>query len=370
MLTLTLVACLGWLLLLVLPWQPWRTREHLEADRTAPAHLLEEITVLIPARNEAPSIRATLAGVAAQGCFARVILVDDESDDGTAELAATAGVPNLQIVEGAPPPPGASGKLWALAQGFEHVETPLLLLLDADVVLDAGIIPTLARWRRLSDLAAASLMVNLSMSRPWERLLIPAFIYFFKLLYPFALANSRSRYVAAAAGGCILVKREAIEAIGGFRAIEGALIDDCTLARKIKDSGRRVWLGLTRSARSARPYEGLAEIWNMVARTAFTQLRYSFLLLGACTASMVLFFLVPIAGLLAGPAARAAAVSALALMSLSYWPTIRYYRLHPALTVTLPVAGCLYLAMTWTSALRYLRGERSRWKARVYDRAV
>lgn len=371
MLGLTLAALVGWLVVAALPWQPWRTREHLEADPDAPTEALSEITVLVPARNEARNLRATLEGLAAQGRFARVVVIDDQSDDGTGDIARAAGIPNLEVLDGTSPPAGASGKLWALTQGYQSVETPLVLLLDADIVLEPGIIATLARRRALTDLGLASLMVHLSMQRPWEKVLIPAFVYFFKLLYPFALANARSRWVAAAAGGCILTTRRALDDIGGFPALEGALIDDCTLARRIKDSGRRTWVGLTRSARSARPYDDLAEIWNMVARTAFTQLKYSWWLLGACTCLMALYFVVPPIALLAGsPLTRGIAVATLLVAGATYWPTLRYYRLHPGLTATLPMAGCLYLAMTWTSAVRYLRGERSRWKARVYDRTA
>ena len=212
-------------------------------------------------------------------------------------------------------------------------------------------------------------MVELSMRGPWEKLLIPAFIYFFKLLYPFALANSNHRLVAAAAGGCILLKKETLNGIGGFESLQGALIDDCTLARKVKDAGGRTWLGLSRAARSARPYEGLGDIWNMVARTAFTQLHYSWLLLALCVALMSVFFVLPLIGVVAPtpPPNRLLALAALLLITASYLPVNRYYQLHPVWALTLPIAGILYMLMTLTSAYRYARGQRSMWKKRQYS---
>jgi hopene-associated glycosyltransferase HpnB len=208
------------------------------------------------------------------------------------------------------------------------------------------------------------------MQRFWEKLLLPPFVYFFKLLYPFVLANREGGRVAAAAGGCVLVKTARLRKIGGFAALRDALIDDCTLARLVKRSGGRTWIGLTHDARAIRPYRTLAEIWNMVARTAFTQLRYSRLLLMLCTMLLSESFLVPVIGLLATPPATAAlAAVALLAMTLSFLPTVRYYRLAPLWVLTLPVAASLYLAMCWTSAIRYWRGERSRWKGRSYLRA-
>jgi hopene-associated glycosyltransferase HpnB len=203
----------------------------------------------------------------------------------------------------------------------------------------------------------------------WERLLLPAFVYFFRLLYPFRLSNGPSRHVAAAAGGCVLVERRVLEAIGGFAALRGALIDDCTLARLAKDAGFRTWIGLTRSARSRRPAATLRSVWEMVARTAFTQLRYSAVLLLACTLLMLLAFAVPVAGALAGDTTvRLVAAGTLATMCATYLPLLRYYDLGALRAVTLPAAALLFLLMTWSSALRYWRGTRSSWKGRVYTR--
>lgn len=378
---LVAAAVIAWSALVAQPWMPWRMRERLEPAATPGTALTgsaatDDIGVLIPARNEADAIADALAGVAAQGRFAQVILIDDQSTDGTAGIARDAaqrlGLANFEVVDGKAPPSGASGKLWALTQGFSRLKTDRVLLLDADILLAPGMVAALETRQRQGNLGLVSLMAHLSMQRPWERVLVPAFIYFFKLLYPFALANRPGHWMAAAAGGCILTTREALERIGGFESIQGALIDDCTLARRIKRTGFATFVGVTHGARSARPYQGLGEIWNMVARTAFTQLNYSWALLAACTLLMLLYFVVPGLGLAvavfrADAGLAAAALLALALMVLSYAPTLRFYRLPLWRTLTLPLAGALYLAMTLSSAWRYAHGVRSTWKARVYD---
>lgn len=365
-----LAAALIWIAILALPWRPWDTRERVAANTADLARdELSRITALVPARNEAATITDTLSRLAAQGPLARIVLIDDESDDGTGDLARALEIPQLSVLRGQRPPPGWSGKLWALNQGLDQVDTEFVLLLDADIALERGIVATLAAKLVDESRDMVSVMAALSMHTGWEKLLIPAFIYFFKMLYPFALANSDNRLVAAAAGGCILIRTERLRAIGGFAALRDALIDDCTLARTVKNAGGRIWLGLSRDVRAARPYESLSAIWNMVARTAFTQLRYSTPLLALCTFLLLLVFVVPILGLSAeGLATRLVAWAAVAAMVRSYLPVLRYYDLNWTWALSLPVAASMYLAMTWTSALRYWRGERSRWKNRVYDR--
>ena len=369
MLTLTVASLVIWVAILLLPWRPWGTGERLSAlDATRP-QILSDVTVLIPARNESACIEETLLAVATQGNIDRIVLVDDESQDGTGDLARRLGLHNLQVIGGKRPEKGWSGKLWALSQGLDAVTTPYTLLLDADIRLAPGILPALKEKLENDGLDMVSIMATLSMATWWERLLIPPFIYFFKMLYPFALANSRHPLVAAAAGGCILIRTGRLRGIGGFAALKDALIDDCTLARRVKDAGGRTWLGLSRDVAAARPYDSVATIWNMVARTAFTQLRYSSLLLGLCTFGLILVYLVPIGGLLSpDPAVRVCGALALAGMGASYLPVLRYYGLHWLWALSMPVAASLYLAMTWTSALRYYRGERSRWKNRTYER--
>ena len=361
-----------WLCILVLPWQPWRVRERLEPESAGDGAEtgLADVTVLIPARDEAAVVGDTLAALGRQGRGLRVILVDDRSSDGTAEVARLAATESLSldIHGGAPLADGWTGKLWALEQGRRHVETPLVLLLDADITLRPGMVRALLAKREESGAALVSVMAALRMQRGWERLLLPAFIFFFRLLYPFHLANKPSRWVAAAAGGCVLMETAALERIGGFDAIRGALIDDCALARAVKNAGLRTWVGVTSGAVSHRAYPTLDAVWQMVARTAYTQLRYSPALLLLCTLLMALAFWAPVAGLAGSLAAQIAAGTGLVAMAVCYVPTLRYYRLSPAWALALPLIGTLYLAMTWHSALRDWGGRRSVWKGRVYGR--
>ena len=361
-----------WLCILVLPWQPWRVRERLEPEPAGDAAEtgLADVTVLIPARDEATVIGDTLAALGQQGRGLRVILVDDRSGDDTAEVARRAAAESLSldVYSGAPLADGWTGKLWALEQGRRHVETPLTLLLDADITLRPGMVRALLAKKEESGAALVSVMAALRMQRGWERLLLPAFIFFFRLLYPFHLANKPSPWIAAAAGGCVLMETSALDRIGGFDAIRGALIDDCALARAVKNAGLRTWVGVTSGAVSHRAYPTLGAVWQMVARTAYTQLRYSPALLLLCTLLMALAFWAPIAGI-AGPlAAQIAAAAGLVAMWVCYVPTLRYYRLSPAWALALPLIGTLYLAMTWHSALRDWGGRRSVWKGRVYGR--
>ena len=365
----TLLPALGgalvWLVALTAPWRPCSTRERLEAGQRRAD--LGDITVLIPARNEAAVIARCLHALNAQSKELRVVIIDDQSTDGTA--AAVPALPNLRLdlIAGQALPRGWAGKLWALEQGLQRVETPLTLLLDADIVLGPGMLATLRDRLLAQRLDLISVMPWLNMQGFWERLLVPAFVFFFKLLYPFRLANSDSPRFAAAAGGCILLRTDVLRGIGGFAALRDSLIDDCTLARRFKKAGRRIWIGLTRSAWSLRSYRRLSEIWEMVARSAFTQLRYSTALLLACTALMILSFWGPVLGVALGAGvARGLGLSGLLALGACYVPTLRYYRLSPWWALLLPIIATLYLAMTWSSALRYWRGVRSRWKGRTY----
>jgi hopene-associated glycosyltransferase HpnB len=315
-----------WLTILVLPWQPWRTRESLDAAPAPPAEDLRDVSVLIPARNEAELIQSALLGLQAQGRRLKIIIIDDQSRDGTVRAALDTGVENLVVVPGRPLPAGWTGKLWALEQGRREVKTRFTLLIDADIELRPGILPTLRATMERHDLQLLSLMAALNMESFWERLLMPAFIYFFRLLYPFGLANSGFSRVAAAAGGCILLETGVLEEVGGFAALRGQLIDDCALARRVKSRGYRTWIGLTHSVRSHRRYKDLGAIWDMVARTAFTQLRHSALLLAVCTLTMTVCFLGPGAALFFPLAtARALGAIGLAAMILTYLPTLGYY---------------------------------------------
>ena len=332
--------------------------------------------MLIPARDEAAGIARTLASVGRQGRGVKVVLVDDQSTDGTADAARRAAADAvepfaLEVVAGASLPPGWAGKLWALEQGLARVDRPYLLLLDADIELGDGMLAALRAQLERTDAVLVSIMAELHCATFVERLLAPPFVFFFKLLYPFALSNDTRSRVAAAAGGCMLVRTAVLRDIGGFEAIRSALIDDCTLAAALKRRGR-TWLGLSKAVRSHRAY-GFADFWRMVSRSAYTQLRYSPALLAATTVAMLVFFAAPLAApvaALAGaapPAAGWLGLAALAAAGLAYVPIVRFYGLPALWAATLPAAAALFLAMTWDSALRYWRGTRATWKNRAYE---
>jgi hopene-associated glycosyltransferase HpnB len=362
---LVVAVCLGWVALLFVPWRPWGTRERLEADGDSFEKNLRDITVLIPARNEAAVIERTLAALRSQGTGFLTILIDDQSSDGTAALAQSSRLAGLRILDGSPLPAGWTGKLWALEQGWRLVKSTFALLLDADIELEPGVLQALRHKIEERDLV--SVMAHLRMETFWERLLVPAFVYFFKLIYPFRLGNDQRSRVGVAAGGCILLRCAALQNAGGFESLRIAIIDDCTLAKKIKEAGGRTWTGLSRSVRSHRAYERLSDFWEMVARTAFTQLRYSVWLLLGTTFLMFLSFWVPLVGLFELPApAKGFAVIGLMAMVISYLPTLSYYRRSILWAFALPLIGTLYLLMTWSSAIRFWQGKRSEWKGRVY----
>jgi hopene-associated glycosyltransferase HpnB len=239
--------------------------------------------------------------------------------------------------------------------------------MDADIEPRPGILVKIRELMKKRDIPFVSLMASLRMKSFWEKLLMPAFIFFFKLLYPFRLSNSRPSRVAAAAGGFILTEARLFDEMAGFKSIKGALIDDCALARAVKSRGHRTWIGLTHGVNSLRRYDNLEKIWNMVARNAFTQLRYSLGLLLLCTAMLLVAFCVPVVVICLGdPVSRSLSTLALGMMVLSYVPTLRFYRLSPWWALGLPLSGLLFMGMTWTSAIGYWQGRRSQWKGRIY----
>jgi len=361
-------AAVMWFGLWLAPWRPWSTREQIEP--TGFGHGghgdMNAVTVLIPARNEAEVIQRTLDGLQAQSegmaTGLKIIVIDDQSDDGTGDIARR--YPNVEVISGQPLPKGWAGKLWALEQGKGRVTTPMTLLLDADIALEPGLLPALLAHKRATGAHFVSLMADLRRTSFWDRLLLPAFVYYFKLIYPFAVSNSPSKWVAAAAGGCVLVDTAALHKVNAFECLKGALIDDCTLARRIKDGGHKTWIGLSRGVISLRPYGTLKSVHDMVARSAFTQLRYSTPLLLVVTALFALAYWLPIAALLQGSWLAAAALLA---MCAAYVPTLRYYGLSPVWSLASPLIGALYLGMTWSSAIRTWRGVRSQWKNRTYE---
>jgi hopene-associated glycosyltransferase HpnB len=364
---LVVVGSLLWVALLLVPWRPWSTRECLEPVNEPAERNLCDVTVLIPARNESAVIKRTLSALGNQSSGLQVILVDDQSSDETASLAVSTLAAGLLVLKGKPLPSGWTGKLWALEQGRRNTRTELILLLDADIELDPGMIGALKQKLISEKLDLVSIMARLRMETFWEKLLAPAFIYFFKLLYPFSLGNNPSSALGVAAGGCILVRSDALRKTGAFASIRNAIIDDCALAASVKKSGGRTWTGLSLSVRSHRPYPHLSDFWEMVERTAFTQLRYSIWLLIATTFLMVLVFWFPWSGLLSSSfAVRCFAVAGFCAMISTYLTTLRYYQRAFLWAPMLPFVGSLFLLMTWSSALRYWRGKRSEWKGRVY----
>ncbi|MCH7554573.1 MAG: glycosyltransferase [Proteobacteria bacterium] len=342
-----------------------------------------DIAVVVPARDEAPLIGRTMTALLAQDYPGRygVVLVDDGSGDGTAEIAHAAACERgaeqrLTIVRATPPPMGWTGKLWALATGVERAAETLpgaryILFTDADIEHHPATLRLLAAKAEAERLDLVSLMALLACKTPWERLLVPAFVYFFQKLYPFAWVNDPARQAAAAAGGCVLVRRDALAAAGGIAAISGALIDDCALARLIKRHGA-IWLGLTATSRGIRPHGGLEDIWTMVARTAFFQLRHSAVLLAAAVAGMLVIYMAPPAALAGGLLVGDGSLAGLGLagclfMAAAYGATLRLYRQPLWAAVFLPVAALLYVAMTIDSAFRHWRGRGGRWKGRIHD---
>ena len=364
---LAFFAAIFWTAVVVLPIRPAATGEKLDVTQTPPVTAdFSAITVLIPARNEAGTIARTLSTVRQQSAELAVVVIDDQSTDQTAQIVANEPGA-IRLVGGTPTPSGWLGKVWALEQGLAAVKTPLILLLDADIELAPGFVASLQEKLQLEQLALVSVMARLRTSSVWERLLVPAYIYFFKLLYPFALVNSQHSRVAAAAGGCILLRKTALTQIGGFTALRGSIIDDCALAGLIKRAGNPIWLGLTNSVISIRPYQTLSDFWNLVARSAFAELKFSIGRLVACTAGVLILFCVPIiAPFVVRGTARYVAIVAAVAMLVSYLPVLRFYSLNPARVLTLPLVAIGYLAMTWNSALRYWFGKPTLWKDRAY----
>jgi hopene-associated glycosyltransferase HpnB len=338
------------------------------------------IAAIIPARDEAECVGETVASLLRQdypGEFT-VILVDDQSRDGTALVACDAAealgaADRLTVLSGRPLPPGWTGKLWAQSQGVEAAEAmprpaQYILFTDADIVYMPNELRKLAARAQSGGYVLTSLMAKLRCESFAERMFIPAFIFFFQMLYPFAWANDPRRATAAAAGGCMLVRRTALEEAGGIESIRAELIDDCSLAARIKHRGEgRHPIRLDVAARSVslRPYDNSGEIWNMIARTAFTQLRYSGWLLAGTLAGMTIIYLIPpIAALLLGPLDWPAWL-AWAAMCCAYAPMLRYYGRSPLWAPFLPLVALFYVGATFASAVRYWRGKGGQWKARV-----
>lgn len=327
------------------------------------------VSVIVPARDEAEHVGAALRSLLAQtypGAL-RVILVDDGSTDGTGEIARAIADPRLQVVTGAARPEGWSGKLWALAQGVAQAEGDLLLLTDADILHDPAHLSALVAQMEAGRFDLVSEMVALRCESAAERLLVPAFVFFFAMLYPFAWVNDPGMRSAAAAGGTVLIRASALAASGGIAGMRHALIDDVTLAQRIKRRGR-IWLGHSGLAASLRPYPRAADVWRMVARTAYVQLRFSPLWLLGTVLGMALVFAAPPAAVAFGHGrAAAAGAAAWALMSLAYAPTLRRFGLSALRAPLLPAAAMFYVAATLGSAYNHYSGRGVVWKRRAYS---
>jgi hopene-associated glycosyltransferase HpnB len=332
------------------------------------------VVVVIPARNEASGIGRAVESLVRQQP-SRIMVVDDASDDATAAVArqsAPAGI--LTVIAGEPLPAGWTGKLWAVEQGVRQAarfRPDYLLLTDADIVHAPGTVAALVARAQSGGYDLVSCMATLHCRTFAERALIPAFVYFFLALYPPAWIRNPRRATAGAAGGCILIRRDALERIGGIVAIQGELIDDCALARAVKQSGGRVWLGLSAGVESIREYATFAQIEQMIARTAFTQLRHSVRLLAGTLAGLaVTYLLAPALALAAPPRAAALGAAAWLLMAASYCPALRFYRRRLWWAPLLPVAAIFYACATVHSAVNSWRGTGGMWKGRAQDAAA
>ncbi len=366
----------------------WRTSEWLPRVAGEPG-AWPDVVAVVPARNEAEMLPATLPALLGQeypGALT-VIVVDDGSSDGTGEVAARiarASARPLRVIPGAPPPgPDEgdarwAGKVWAMAQGLRAAgPAGYVLFTDADIACEPHTLRRLVAAAEGDDRDLVSQMALLRAATGWERVVVPAFVYFFAQLYPFRRVNAPGSRTAAAAGGCMLVRRSALEKSGGLAPISDALIDDVAMGRMIKRQRGRCWLGLTRQVVSVRPYPRLASLWQMVARSAYTQLNYSPALLAATLAGLLFLYLLPPAGAITGLAvllaggsglaafAAAAGLAGWALMSLSYLPMLRLYRLSPLRAPGLPLIALLYAAMTADSARRHHTGRGAQWRGRT-----
>ena len=418
---LSLLALLGWLYLLGGHGWFWLTDQRLPRVSSV-VRRWPPVTAVVPARDEAAMLPETLPSLLIQDYPGEltVVLVDDQSGDGTAATARALAhgreeARELVVVEGSDPPPGWAGKVWAMAQGAEvaaartaggHTVGPgphagavrsgswaaehppaarpgYVLFTDADVAHAPGSVTALVRAAEAERLDLVSQMALLRTRNRWERLIVPAFVYFFAMLYPFSRVNRPESRTAAAAGGCMLVRSQALADAGGLERIRGARIDDVALGQLIgRGVGGRLWLGFGEHVASRRPYPELADLWNMIARSAYTQLRYSPWLLSATVAGLVLLFAVPplaaaggLIALAAGAGIESSAglialvgVGAWAAMSATWVPMLRLYRLSPLRAPMLPLVAMLYAAMTVDSARRHGAGQGGVWKGRALPR--
>jgi hopene-associated glycosyltransferase HpnB len=332
------------------------------------------VAVVIPARDEAAQIEAVLTSLLQQefGGELSIVLVDDNSTDGTGDIARSLHDPRLEVVKGLPLKTGWSGKMWAVSQGLlrpQVAAADYVLLTDADIVHAPGHVAQLVAKAEADGLDLVSEMVRLNCTTLAEKALIPAFVFFFQSLYPFKWVADPARRMAGAAGGTMLVSQRALIAVEGVNRIRNELIDDCALAAEIKPIGT-IWLGHAEQADSRRIYAGPSDIWRMIARTAYVQLRRSpLVMLGACVAMGVTYLAPPLL-LLAGGLPLVLGLAAWLMMAYAFQPTLRRYRRAPWWGLALPLIALFYLAATIASAVAHYRGRGGAWKARVYNDEV
>ncbi|MDE2333472.1 MAG: glycosyltransferase [Rhodospirillales bacterium] len=366
MIVIAALALLAWLYLALLHGGWWRTEPVL---RRAMPHNAPPLVAIVPARNEAPTIAAAIASLLGQNYPGplRVVLVDDESSDATASIARSLpGGARLSVLAGTPRPPGWAGKLWAVKQGIDASDEELILLTDADIVHDPGHAAALLAAMLAGGRGMVSGMVALRCESLAERALIPAFVHFFQLLYPFRYVNDARHRTAAAAGGTVLIRRETLQAAGGIEAIHGALIDDVSLARAVKPTAAIALLH-TPLARSIRPYPSWRDIGRMIARSAYVQLGNSPLLLAGTLLGLAVLFLAPPGLALFGQGgARWVGLAGWGLMAATYLPSLRRYQRSRLWAPFLPLVAVFYMGATLAAALAHHRGRGVQWKSRAY----
>ncbi|HEX7850690.1 MAG TPA: glycosyltransferase [Sphingomonas sp.] len=367
----TVVAFLSlaiWLVLILARHGFWLARERDTRDMPAEPSTWPAVVAVVPARDEADVIARSIGSLAAQdypGAF-RIILIDDSSSDGTGDIARGLGSDRVEMVRGLPLGAGWTGKLWALSQGVARAgSSPTYLwLTDADIEHAPDTLRMLVARGEAGGLALVSLMAKLRADTVAERMLIPAFVFFFQMLYPFGLVN-RPKGLGGAAGGCMLVRRESLEAAGGIAAIRDALIDDCALGALLKRQGR-IWLGLTDRSRSIRPYDGFGAVAAMISRSAYAQLRYSPVLLAGTLLGLALVYAAPpLLALFGQGFARFAGIAAWALMAIAFQPMLAFYRRSPLWGAALPLIAAFYAGCTLLSAWQHMRGRGGMWKGRA-----
>ena len=370
MITLGVLSLLIWLGLTATGF--WLCSEREDRVQVAVPAQWPDVVAIVPARNEADVIARSLRSLAVQnypGDF-RIVLVDDNSEDATGEIARSLCLNRLALINGTPLPTGWTGKLWALSQGIAQAGTPRYLwLTDADIEHAPDTLQRLVSIAEGKQRKLVSFMAQLHCQNWVEKALVPAFIHYFMMLYPFNWVNRKGR-LAGAAGGCVLVERTALEAAGGIAAIRGALIDDCALAALLKQQGP-IWLGLTHRSRSIRPYRNMGEVGAMISRSAYAQLRNSPLILAATVIGLMLMFAIPVWLALFGQGlARIAGALSLLLMVLTYQPILRFYRLSPLWGLAQPLVGGFYTGCVLWSGWQHWQGKGGMWKGRAQAAAV